>query len=107
TDRKWLQITKAVDRDTTPWIDRDGLRAEREKWSFPLHFIDFETAMPVIPFKQGRRPYEGVAFQFSHHTVDAEGIVEHRGQFLQTAPGVFPNYDFVRELKRQLETDEG
>jgi len=39
------------------------------------------------------------AFQFSHHTVDAEGNVTHAGQFLETTPGVFPNYDFVREIK--------
>jgi hypothetical protein len=63
--------------------------------------------MPVIPFKAGRRPYEGIAFQFSHHTVDTEGHVEHVGQFLETTPGVFPNYDFVCELKRQLENDPG
>lgn len=107
TARKWLQITKARAKDATPWIDRDGLTAEMAGWQFPLHFIDFETAMPAIPFKQGRRPYEGIAFQFSHHTVDRDGNVEHRGQFLETTPGIFPNYQFVRVLKAQLETDGG
>jgi len=29
------------------------------------------------------------------------------GQYLNTTPGVFPNYDFIRELKAQLEKDNG
>jgi len=105
--RRWLQIRRTVDRDDTIFFDREGLANEMKTWEYPLHFIDFETAMPVIPFKAGRRPYEGIAFQFSHHTVDQNGDVKHVGQFLETTPGTFPNYDFTRELKRQLENDGG
>jgi hypothetical protein len=107
TDRQWMQIRKAVDRDHTPHLHADHLKREMDSWTFPLHFIDFETASPVIPFKRGRRPYEGVAFQFSHHTVDADGRVEHRGEYLNAVPGVFPNYDLVRALKIQLQVDRG
>jgi hypothetical protein len=63
--------------------------------------------MVAIPFNKGRHPYEGIAFQFSHHTVDEDGKVEHKGQYLSTEPGVFPNYKFIRALKKELETDEG
>ena len=107
TERQWTQIRKAVDRDHTPHIYTDDLKREMDSWTFPLHFIDFETCAPVIPFKRGRRPYEGVAFQFSHHVVDADGRVEHRGEYLNAVPGAFPNYDFVRALKTQLEGDRG
>lgn len=69
--------------------------------------IDFETSMVAIPFNKGRRPYEAIAFQFSHHTVYADGRVEHSGEFLNTNVGEFPNYEFLREFKRQLEGDEG
>ena len=100
-DRQWRQVEKEL------WIDKEGLKKEMITWTYPLHFIDFETSMPAIPFKKGRRPYEGVAFQFSHHVVEKDGRVEHRGEFLSVTPGVFPNYEFVRELKRQLETDKG
>ena len=51
-------------------------------WVYPLHFIDFETSMVAIPFNKGRRPYEGIAFQFSHHVVQKDGRIEHRGQYL-------------------------
>ena len=83
------------------------MKLEMDKWVFPLHFIDFETSSVAIPFNKGRRPYEGVAFQFSHHIVSKGGSIEHVGEYLNTERGVFPNYDFVRQLKSQLENDKG
>ena len=107
SERQWLQVEKAQRKDETYWIDADNLSREMNTWVYPLHFIDFETSMVAIPFNKGRHPYEGVAFQFSHHVVYEDGRIEHRGQYLNTEPGVFPNYDFVRNLKRELEQDEG
>ena len=76
-------------------------------WAYPLHFIDFETSTAAIPFNRGRRPYEGIAFQYSHHIVHEDGTIVHCGQYLNAEPGIFPNYDFVRNLKRELEKDQG
>ena len=92
------------------YIDVDGLRDEMSKWKFPLHMIDFETTAVALPFYKGLRPYEQVAFQFSHHVIEkANGsyVVKHIGQYLNTQKGFFPNFGFARELKRQLEKDEG
>jgi hypothetical protein len=61
----------------------------------------------AIPFYKDMRPYEGIAFQFSHHIMHEDGRVEHVGQFLNTQVGVFPNFEFVRALKQQLEKDKG
>jgi len=107
SERQWLQVKKAQSNDATYWIDEKNLSHEISKWVYPLHFIDFETAMVAIPFNKGRHPYEGIAFQFSHHVVHEDGRIEHRGQYLNTEPGVFPNYDFIRHLKNELEHDEG
>lgn len=63
--------------------------------------------LAAIPFNRGRHPYELVAFQFSHHIVHQDGRVEHRGQYLNTQRGVFPNYEFVRKLRDQLNQDDG
>lgn len=52
-------------------------------------------------------PYEPVAFQFSHHVMEADGSVRHAGQFLCVEPGEFPNYRFARALKKELEGDDG
>ena len=35
------------------------------------------------------------------------GEVEHKNQALIAEPGKFPNFDFIRELKKSLSTDAG
>jgi|ERR1035437_336139 hypothetical protein len=107
TQRQWLQVRKTVDNDPTPYINIDGLRAEMASFVYPLHFIDFETSMVAIPFINGRRPYEQLAFQFSHHIVTSEHNIEHVGQYISVEKGMFPNFDFIRNLKSQLEHDQG
>ncbi len=105
--RQWTQILKTTSKDDNPYVDKEGLLNEMAGWRFPLHFIDFETSIPAIPFNRGRHPYEGIAFQFSHHVVEEDGSVRHEGQFIEAEPGAFPNYRFLRELKNQIEGDQG
>lgn len=107
SQRQWMQVEKYQTSDSTAWFDYHALKHEIDNWKYPLHFIDFETTMVAIPFNKGRRPYEGVAFQFSHHVVYEDGSIVHYGEYLNTQKGVFPNYAFVRELKQQLSHDEG
>ena len=106
-ERQWLQIEKNNSSDENCYVDVDGLKKELDSYTYPLHHIDFETSMVAIPFYEGRKPYEQTAFQFSHHTIDADGKIEHKGQYLCTEKGKFPNFDFVRALKKELENDEG
>ena len=106
-ERQWLQIEKVKNNDDSIWLDLDGLKTEMDSWVFPLHFIDFETTAMAIPFNKGRRPYEGVAFQFSHHIVHKDGSIKHQGEYINTERGIFPNYEFVRQLKVQLDNDQG
>ncbi len=105
--RQWLQVRKTQAGDKTVWIDKESLKWEMDNFVFPLHFIDFETTMVAIPFNKGRHPYEGIAFQYSHHIVHEDGRIAHQGEYLNTEPGVFPSYDFLRALKKELEGDQG
>ncbi|MCW3117950.1 MAG: hypothetical protein JWM28_2032 [Chitinophagaceae bacterium] len=105
--RQELQINKVKNKDHSQYLDKEALGNEMATWQFPLHFIDFETTAVAIPFNSGRRPYEQVAFQFSHHQVHKDGTIEHKGEWINTVMGQFPNYDFVRALKKELETDNG
>lgn len=89
------------------YFDKLLYQVTQSKWKYPYHLIDFETSAVALPFYKGMRPYEAVAFQFSHHTLDSNGKVEHIGEFLCVEPGVFPNYDFVRALKNDLDKDDG
>ena len=120
-ERKLLQIALATknndmlsdfvaDIKDGVYINVNELREEMSKWKFPLHMIDFETTAVALPFYKGLRPYEQVAFQFSHHVIEkANGsyVVKHIGQYLNTKKGFFPNFEFIRELKKQLEKDDG
>ena len=106
-ERRIMQVRKVRENDSSSYFNAEGLAAEMELWTYPLHFIDFETSMVALPFHQGLKPYQGIAFQFSHHVMHQDGTVEHKGQFLATEPGVYPNYDFVRALKHELENDQG
>jgi hypothetical protein len=106
-ERQWLQVDKAQSNDKSIYFDIDSMRNEMASWTYPLHFIDFETSSVAIPFYKGMTPYEGIAFQFSHHIVHADGKVEHADEFLNTHKGEFPNFAFVRALKAALSEDEG
>lgn len=107
SERAWIQIEKALSNDSSIYIDKDGLKEEMNKWIFPLHFIDFETCTAALPFSKGRRPYEQIAFQFSHHTYYGDGKIEHANQYISNKPAYFPNFDFIRELKKALDSDNG
>lgn len=107
SERQWLQIEKVKEKDNSPFIDKRGIAQEFASWTYPLHFIDFETTMVAIPFHKGRRPYEQIAFQFSHHRVDKDGTITHVDEYINRNKGKFPNFEFVRALKKSLEGDMG
>jgi hypothetical protein len=99
--RQWLQV------EGRPYADKTFLRDALDAWKYPLHCIDFETTAVAIPFHAGRRPYEQIAFQFSHHIIHEDGQVVHAGEYLHVKKGEFPNFAFVRALKKELEGDQG
>lgn len=107
SQRQWLQIEKVKNNDYSEYKDQDGISRLFKTFKYPLHFIDFETCMVAIPFNKGRHPYEQIAFQFSHHVMNEDGSYVHAGEWISTEPGKFPNFDFVRALKKELEKDEG
>ena len=102
--RRQIQIERQTRGDSQA-ILLAGIKDEMAEWKFPLHFIDFETSTVALPFTKGRYPYETTAFQYSHHQLDANGRLTHT-EWIST-DRVFPNFDFVRALKRDLEGDEG
>ena len=106
-ERQWMQVEKVRNQDNTVYLDSDGLKDELNSHIYPLHFIDFETSMVAIPFYEGSAPYEQIAFQYSHHIMEQNGTIRHDSQFINTAKGVFPNFEFVRSLKKDLEQDNG
>lgn len=106
-ERRWVQVQKRLEINPEPYVEREGLKKEIDSWTFPLHFIDFETSAVALPFNKGRHPYEQVAFQFSHHMCHADGTIEHASEYINANPGEFPNFKFVAALKKSLDNDQG
>lgn len=110
-NRQWLQIEKTVKQSLNKkvdfYLDVENLKANMLDWKFPLHFIDFETCTSALPFTKGRHPYEQIAFQYSHHIIYHDGKIEHKSEYINAEPGRFPNYEFVRLLKKDLNDDYG
>ena len=102
--RKQIQIKKRISGETDAEL-LPGIKEEMKEWNFPLHFIDFETSTVALPFTKGRYPYETTAFQYSHHQLAADGTLTHT-EWIST-DRVFPNFDFVRALKADLDKDSG
>ncbi|MCR5620569.1 MAG: DUF2779 domain-containing protein [Treponema sp.] len=107
SERKWLHINSVKQGRNEPEILKDELKVEMQRWKYPLHMIDFETTASALPYHTNLRPYENIAFQFSHHIIKVDGTIEHAGQFLDIDSDGCPNFTFVRELKKQLEQDDG
>ena len=110
-NRQWLQIEKRVaeylGKPVDFYLDTENLKDKMMEWKFPLHFIDFETCTSALPFTKGRHPYEQIAFQYSHHIIYSDGKIQHKSEYINAEPGKFPNYEFVRSLKKDLENDKG
>jgi hypothetical protein len=92
--RQILQIQKT--KSNEEWISPD-LTAEISRYEYPLHFVDFETYTGALPFHQGMRPYELIAFQWSCHTIQERGAMPVHREWIHTGAGI-PNFDFAKSL---------
>lgn len=114
--RRWVQIALATGHPERiedqqnlhngVYLDIANLKAEMGQWEFPLHMIDFETSAVALPFYENMKPYENVAFQFSHHIIDSDDggktyTIRHAGQWINEGTD-FPNFEFVRQLKKSV-----
>ncbi len=75
--RRMEQISRVKQGKEESYFDNEGFESEVSHWIFPLHMIDFETTMTALPFHKDRHPYEGIAFQFSHHIFEKNGNIRH------------------------------
>ncbi|MFA5843241.1 MAG: DUF2779 domain-containing protein [Coriobacteriia bacterium] len=79
-----------------PYLDPDLTSRIARLVAEPVRFLDFETIATALPIFPGTRPYQVVPFQFSVHTLGADGGLEH-SEYLHEGPG-----DPRRELAAAL-----
>lgn len=78
-----------------------GFKGPLEALAYPLHFIDFETSRLVLPYHQGMRPFEQVAFQWSCHTIEAPAGPLRHSEWINIEE-TFPNVNFARALREAV-----
>lgn len=93
------QIVHRCHVENKTHTDRAAIRAFMEQIEFPVHFIDFETVNPAIPFYDGTRPFQQVPFQFSLHILRGPDKELAHHAFLAEDPGD-PRPEFLSRLKR-------
>lgn len=96
--RQLIQLINT--KNNTEWISNDLNRILKDL-KYPLHFIDFETYTGALPFNEGMRPYELIAFQWSCHTINKPGDIPIHSEWIST-DGSFPNFEFAERLKNQI-----
>jgi hypothetical protein len=79
---------------------RDELEQHQVTPGYPLHFVDFEACNIALPHHAGLRPYERVAFQWSCHSMHANGELTH-AEWLNDERDL-PNFAFARTLRERL-----
>jgi len=56
-----------------PEIDIAGVKAALDEMVYPLHFLDYETYNPAVPWYDGYAPYQHMVFQYSLHVYQSPG----------------------------------
>ncbi|MEX0934995.1 MAG: DUF2779 domain-containing protein, partial [Candidatus Paceibacterota bacterium] len=77
TERQQTQITATKKGGRT--VCNEEIQEFLGELTFPLYFLDYETAMSAVPLYDGTRPYQQVPFQYSLHILDSpEGEIVHK-----------------------------
>lgn len=84
--------------DNQVFFDAEAAGADLAPYPLPVQFLDFETIQFPVPIWAGTRPYQQIPFQFSLHTVTADGALQH-AEFLDLS-GADPSAIFTEELIR-------
>lgn len=84
----------------SPIIDHEGIKELLSELVFPLQFFDYEGYSSAIPRFDGFGAYEQVPFQYSLHTLQEDGTLEHKEFLVKDPVG-----DFTRPLLDRMIED--
>jgi hypothetical protein len=97
-ERQLIQYDNTL--SNSEWVS-NNMKQDLNSWMYPLHFIDFETYTGAMPFHEGMRPFELIAFQWSCHTIDRPGAEPRHEEFIYTDSD-FPNFKFAESLMNHI-----
>jgi len=85
SDAQSLQVN--VHKTGKPFVNREAILTELDRYTFPLYFLDYETYAPAIPAFDGYSPYRRIPFQFSLHVLAGEKEKPDHIEFLHMERG--------------------
>ncbi len=97
-ERQLIQYGNTL--SNSEWVS-ENMKQDLDSWKYPLHFVDFETYTGAMPFHEGMRPFELIAFQWSCHTIDRPGAEPRHEEFIYTDSD-FPNFKFAESLMNHI-----
>jgi hypothetical protein len=95
SEQQWMQVHAESTQETI--VKPELIKGFLNKLNYPLYYLDFETFASAVPLLDNSRPYQQMVFQYSLHTEQADGGIEHR-EFLAAFDGSDPRDKFVKQL---------
>lgn len=82
-------------------IDKKSVKKFLDALTYPIYFLDYETAMGTIPIYDGTKPYQQIPFQYSLHVVEKEGGEPKHLEYLhRDSDNPIPN--LLKRLKEDI-----
>lgn len=63
-------------------LEKDKIKEYLNSFTFPLYFFDYETLASIVPYFDGLKPYQQLAFQYSLHILDSPGAELRHVEYL-------------------------
>ena len=63
-------------------INKEKIKDFIETLTYPLYFLDYETAMSAVPLYDGTKPYQQIPFQYSLHVIEKKGDEPKHSEYL-------------------------
>jgi len=84
-------------------VEIEKIKEFLDSLTYPLHFLDYETAMGTVPLYDGTRPYQQIPFQYSLYTISApDEELKHAEYLHKNGDNPVPN--LLAKLKEDMDT---
>ena len=93
-----VMVTKSGKRK----MDKNSIKDFLGTLEYPIHFLDYESAMATIPLYDGTKPYQQIPFQYSLYTIEKLGSEPKHTEYLHR-----DNEDPIPSLLKRLKEDVG
>lgn len=80
TPKQLVQVITTKNNERT--INKENIKDFIKTLTYPLYFLDYETAMSVVPLYDGTKSYQQIPFQYSLHIIEKKGDELKHSEYL-------------------------